>query len=225
VTPPEGAQQGKPSHVKPSHVKPSHVKPGHVKPGHVKPGQVKSSHVKSSEALQPAEPALTNLRLCGANVFTLSAGKGFQFKGPLTLPFGMAVVRQVLAMQHRLHDITLRQLLEIGVLQFCWLIPGEQVGPYDGTLWPRGAFAYFYAEEHAACDCIFALDHLVGSSAIPPLRRWQASSASSSRLMGLANRQLSASKLLSGLSGSRRALSVTQSHSRENLQVEAKVAI
>ena len=97
----------------------------------------------------------------------------------------MGSVRAVLSLQHRLHDMTLQTLLEIGVLQFCWLTPNEHVGPYDGSLWPRGAFAYFYAEEHAAaCDCIFALDDLAGMSAIPPLRRWQASGSAAAIVSG-----------------------------------------
>ena len=75
--------------------------------------------------------------------------------------------------EKRLHDVTIADLCDKGVKQFCRLFPRECIGHgpnqmagtsgVDGAKWwPHGAFVYFYDEHHGAHDCAFALEQVDG---------------------------------------------------------------
>ena len=90
---------------------------------------------------------------------------GFTFAGPYRLddkPGRAEQWQETLERAGRLHPVSgeLGSLLNIGVRQYCWLRPHEEMTPHEGK-WPNGAFAFFYDDPQF--NCVFRL-----SKVLPP---------------------------------------------------------
>jgi len=100
--------------------------------------------------------------LVGLN--SVELGKGLNFQGPNLLS-GRPSLRTHLKSTSRCTPVTIDAYKQIGVEEFFWLgpceeIPSQKIGVEEipgvaGDEWPHGAFVYLFSEKHKDKDCFF----------------------------------------------------------------------
>ena len=95
-------------------------------------------------------------QICGLCI--LKDGLNIHFSHPRLLQRQHPKVREELYKSNRACRPTIPAFVDAGVVGFSWISPDENVAGYNGKeLWPRGAFAYFYADGAEAFDCYYAI--------------------------------------------------------------------
>ena len=138
-----------------------------------------------------------SLTPCKLIAVTSSKGKGLNFNkqnimlanvwpadgAAVSAPPAHRACFEQLERENRLHDVTIKQLRDLGVKKFCWLFPGECIGHAVGQAagsgidgrkaqhWPHGAFAYFYDVDHCKYDCVAPLSRVETSNPSLPVEK------------------------------------------------------